>query len=96
MFLLRVRLFIRRGVIYGGRLLNGNYFAVFQRQLNISLISWRRIFYKDLGMKDYVVQIVQELKPVNRRFAQLAEDEQFYRKIAQNKIAEKIKYKNQN
>ena len=33
------------------------------QELNISRISLRRILHKDLGMKAYKVQIVQELKP---------------------------------
>jgi len=58
--------------------------------LNISRTSLRRILNKDLGMKPYKVQLVQELKPHDHpmrfRFAEwaeqcLVEDEHFYRKI---------------
>jgi len=60
------------------------------QNLNISCTSLRRILNKDLGMKPYKVQLVQELKPhdypMRFRFAQwaeqrLVEDEHFYRKI---------------
>jgi len=60
------------------------------QNLNISRTSLRRILNKDLGMKPYKVQLVQELKPHDHpmrfRFAQwaelrLVEDEHFYRKI---------------
>jgi len=59
------------------------------QNLNISRTSLKRILNKDLGMKPYKVQLVQELKPHDHpmrfRFAQweqrLVEDEHFYRKI---------------
>jgi len=60
------------------------------QNLNISRTSLRRIVNKDLGMKPYKIQLVQELKlhdhPMRFRFAQwaeqrLVEDEHFYRKI---------------
>lgn len=60
------------------------------QELNISRTSLRRILHKDLGMKAYKVQLVQEIKPHDHpmrfRFAEwaedrLAEDEHFYRKI---------------
>ena len=48
------------------------------QQLNISQISLGRILHKDLGMKPYKVQSVQELKPINHpmrfRFAKWACD----------------------
>jgi len=59
------------------------------QNLNISRTSLRRILNKDLGMKPYKVQLVQELKPHDHPmrfwFAQwaeqrLVEDEHFYRK----------------
>jgi len=60
------------------------------QNLNISRTSLRRILNKDLGMKPYKVQLLQELKPHDHpmrfRFAQwneqrLVENEHFYRKI---------------
>jgi len=57
------------------------------QNLNISRTSLRRILNKDLGMKPYKIQLVQELKPHDHpmrfRFAQwveqrLVEDEYFY------------------
>jgi len=57
------------------------------QNLNISCTSLRRILNKDLGMKPYKIQLVQELKPHDHlmrfRFAQwveqrLVEDEYFY------------------
>jgi len=60
------------------------------QNLNISRTSLRRTLNKDLGMKQYKVQLVQELKPHDHpmrfRFTQwteqrLVEDEHFYRKI---------------
>jgi len=60
------------------------------QELHISRTSLRRILHKDLFMKFYKVQLVQELKPhdypMRFCFAQWAEDclagdEEFYRKI---------------
>jgi len=59
------------------------------QNLNISRTSLRRILNKDLGMKSYKVQLVQELKPhdhpMHFRFTQWAEqrlvEDDFYRKI---------------
>jgi len=59
------------------------------QNLNISRTSLRRILNKDLDMKPYKIQLVQELKPhdhpVRLRFVQWAEqrlvEEHFYRKI---------------
>jgi len=60
------------------------------QELNISRTSLRRILHKELGMKPYKVQLVQELKPndhqVHFGFAQwaqqrLLEDDHFYQKI---------------
>ena len=60
------------------------------QELNIPRTSLRRISHKDLSMKAYIVQIVQELKPHDHPmrfwFAQwaedrLVEDKHFYRKI---------------
>jgi len=59
------------------------------QNVNISRTSLRRILNKDLGMKPYKVQLVQEEShdhPMRFRFAQwaeqrLVEDEHFYRKI---------------
>ncbi|KYM81653.1 Major facilitator superfamily domain-containing protein 6, partial [Atta colombica] len=53
------------------------------QNLNISRTSLRRILNKDLGMKPYKVQLVQELKPHDHpiRFRFAEEDEHFYRKI---------------
>ena len=46
------------------------------QQLNISETSLRRILYKDLAMTPYKMQLVQELKPIDRpmrfHFAKLA------------------------
>ena len=60
------------------------------QQLDISRTSLMRILHKDLVLKQYKVQLVQQLKPtdhLNRlrsaNWAQdcLAEDDEFYRKI---------------
>lgn len=60
------------------------------QQLNVSRTSLMRILRKDLAMKPYKVQLVQQLKPVDHpnrlHFANwaencLADDAEFYRKI---------------